>query len=155
MIQSYLLSPAYLQQFQPRLLCLSSKHSLTCHGSTTTNQHHCSTGARSCLPRPAGTTMSLFTAATVIAAVAAVTADPTTITMARVTAITVITAARRSWQSSCRDDIDSNVCHIDDSDHGGSCDTRRSARAAAAGLADGRSSLPQPASLPDIRPLAI
>ena len=73
-----------------------------------------------------------------IAAVAAVTADPTTTTIARVTTITVITAAWRSRHhysiTAGRDDIDGNGGHINHCDHG--CSSyERSARAAAASLA--------------------
>ena len=64
--------------------------------------------ARSCRQRPAGAMMSTVTAGTAIAAVAEVTADPAATAKARVTAITVITAARWSWQSNGSDDIDCN-----------------------------------------------
>ena len=98
--------------------------------------------------------MSTVTAVTAIAAVAALIPDPTTTTIAMVTAITVITAARLG-QSNGRDDIDDNGGHIDQGDHGCSSDTRRSARAAAARLAGGRSSRPACRTMADIRPFAI
>ena len=115
-----------MQQFSTRLLPLSSNHRLIRHGLSSTNRH-CG-AARSC--RPAGASIWTVTAVTGVThgdlsnrCGPAVTADPTTTTIAMVTApaISVITTARWSLWSNGRDYSDSNCGHIDHGDHGGQC----------------------------------